>query len=103
MQGVGGKQITKGVAQGLFQLVTSPINAVLRGTYNMSTGVKNKLHGSKMQPQRFRHPRYIDSDMKMQPYESEFSHAATAIRECKNGKHANEVIRFALDLSCIIN
>jgi len=52
-----------------------------------------------MRPQRFRHPRYIDSNMKMSAYESELAHAATAIRECKNGKFANEVISYALDLS----
>lgn len=54
-----------------------------------------------MRPQRFRHPRYVDAEMRMAVYDPEMSHAATALRECREGKYVNEVISYALDLSYI--
>ena len=59
-QGVGAGQIAKGVGQGALQFFTAPLTAPLRGTYNISTGVKNSIAGKKFHKQRFRYPRHFD-------------------------------------------
>lgn len=46
-QGVGGRQILKGVGQGALQFITAPINAPLRATYDLATGVKHSVQGKK--------------------------------------------------------
>ncbi len=52
-----------------------------------------------MSAQRFRHPRYIDNELRMSSYDPVMSHAATALRECQNSKFNTEVMSYALDLT----
>jgi hypothetical protein len=46
-QGKGLKQFGKGIGYGAIRLTTSPITAVLRSTYALSTGIKNSASGIK--------------------------------------------------------
>jgi hypothetical protein len=83
--------------------VTSPATALLRSTYNLSTGVKNFTSGRKDHGQRYRYPRFFDPDDLMPTYDLLKAHASTALKSIKQGKYANQHLVFERDLSTYKN
>ncbi len=97
--GLGCTQVTKGTLQGVFGMVSSPITGLLKMLYSLSTGVKNQTHETRSLS-RFRFPRYFNEREVMESYDPVLSHAQAALTQSSSGQWSQEVILFALDISC---
>jgi hypothetical protein len=88
-QGMGFRQVGKGMWFGVLRAMTMPVNAPLRATFSISTGLRNYAAGKSDHGQRYRYPRYFNEDELMPQYNPLYAHAATALRCCDSGNFAD--------------
>lgn len=83
----GVKGFFKGVGTGLLGAIISPFSAVLRVGNSLAVGLRNTatyFNRGKLKTLRFRHPRYINKNEHLKPYDENYAEVQAIIRNINN-------------------